>query len=155
MLVERGCDHPLVADENREAVGLDAELLPDLVHLVAAASTKPPLAAVVPPEQIVVPVTVEIGHRWRHRLLTQHVEPGVGRGGQRLEVVLDRRGDDQGVDATPAEAGRVLARFDRFWQCRDCGKVYWRGSHYEQMLQRLRRLGLLSADAMESEEAND
>lgn len=26
--------------------------------------------------------------------------------------------------------------YEEFYQCRDCGKVYWRGSHYEHMLQR-------------------
>jgi hypothetical protein len=29
----------------------------------------------------------------------------------------------------------IAARFDRFWQCASCRKVYWRGSHYERMLQ--------------------
>ena len=33
----------------------------------------------------------------------------------------------------------ILARFDRFWHCLDCGKAYWRGSHYRRMLQRVRR----------------
>ena len=33
----------------------------------------------------------------------------------------------------------ILARFDRFWQCRSCGKVYWRGSHYRRMLERVRQ----------------
>jgi uncharacterized protein with PIN domain len=28
----------------------------------------------------------------------------------------------------------IAARFDRFWQCASCRKVYWRGSHYERML---------------------
>lgn len=26
--------------------------------------------------------------------------------------------------------------YDEFHQCRDCGKIYWRGSHYEHMLRR-------------------
>lgn len=33
----------------------------------------------------------------------------------------------------------ILTRFDRFWHCLDCGKAYWRGSHYRRMLQRVRR----------------
>jgi len=36
-------------------------------------------------------------------------------------------------------AGRVdapiLRRFSEFRQCRNCGKIYWRGSHYERMAQ--------------------
>jgi uncharacterized protein len=24
--------------------------------------------------------------------------------------------------------------FDRFWQCVECGNIYWRGSHYERLL---------------------
>ena len=40
-------------------------------------------------------------------------------------------------------AGRVgpeiLARFDRFWRCPDCRRVYWQGSHYRRLLQRVRQ----------------
>ena len=25
------------------------------------------------------------------------------------------------------------ADFDVFWRCRDCGKIYWKGSHYDRM----------------------
>jgi uncharacterized protein with PIN domain len=28
---------------------------------------------------------------------------------------------------------RVLADFERFWCCRGCGRVYWRGSHYQRL----------------------
>jgi uncharacterized protein with PIN domain len=34
----------------------------------------------------------------------------------------------------------ILNRFERFWQCRNCGKVYWKGSHHSRMLRRLRRI---------------
>jgi len=34
----------------------------------------------------------------------------------------------------------IVARFDRFWQCTSCRKVYWRGSHYERMLQAVQRV---------------
>ena len=30
--------------------------------------------------------------------------------------------------------------YDEFAMCRDCGRIYWRGSHYEDMRQRLERL---------------
>ncbi len=34
----------------------------------------------------------------------------------------------------------ILSRFDAFWRCRDCGKIYWRGSHHARMLQRIQML---------------
>ena len=30
---------------------------------------------------------------------------------------------------------RTLAHYDNFWQCRDCNKIYWQGSHYQRMQQ--------------------
>jgi hypothetical protein len=29
----------------------------------------------------------------------------------------------------------IFQRFGEFWECQDCRKIYWRGSHYERMLQ--------------------
>lgn len=52
--------------------------------------------------------------------------------GRIARVAKKRVGD--GVD--PA----ILHRFDTFWQCRDCGKYYWRGSHYLRMLSLVERL---------------
>lgn len=34
----------------------------------------------------------------------------------------------------------ILARHRRFWQCRDCRKVYWKGSHHRQMMRRVQRV---------------
>jgi uncharacterized protein with PIN domain len=34
----------------------------------------------------------------------------------------------------------IFQRFREFWQCKDCGKIYWRGSHYESMLQLVSKL---------------
>lgn len=34
----------------------------------------------------------------------------------------------------------IAARFDDFWQCRRCGKIYWQGSHYRRMLEMVERL---------------
>lgn len=34
-------------------------------------------------------------------------------------------------------APEILERFGRFWQCRDCRRVYWQGSHYRRLLQRV------------------
>jgi len=30
--------------------------------------------------------------------------------------------------------------FDAFWQCRECKRVYWKGSHYERMLKTMERI---------------
>lgn len=30
---------------------------------------------------------------------------------------------------------RTRAYYEEFWQCDDCGKVYWKGSHYQRMQQ--------------------
>jgi len=37
----------------------------------------------------------------------------------------------------------IFQRFREFWQCQDCMKIYWRGSHYEHML---RQVGKLSRE---------
>jgi uncharacterized protein with PIN domain len=37
---------------------------------------------------------------------------------------------------------RTRRAFERFWRCLDCGRVYWRGSHWERMqalVERIRR----------------
>lgn len=44
------------------------------------------------------------------------------------------------LEALPAAAARsrvpprVAGRFTQFWACSGCGRVYWRGSHYEAMV---------------------
>ncbi len=37
--------------------------------------------------------------------------------------------DDDLADVDPA----IRARFDAFRRCRDCGRAYWKGSHYDEM----------------------
>lgn len=27
----------------------------------------------------------------------------------------------------------TMAYYDKFWQCKDCNKIYWQGSHYQRM----------------------
>lgn len=34
----------------------------------------------------------------------------------------------------------IFERFQEFWQCQDCQKIYWRGSHYEDMLSKFNQL---------------
>lgn len=40
----------------------------------------------------------------------------------------------------------VRARHHEFWQCPSCHRVYWQGSHWTKMVERLNRLPLRSAD---------
>ena len=35
----------------------------------------------------------------------------------------------------------IRAQFEQFWHCAGCGRVYWRGSHYQALLGRLRAAG--------------
>ena len=34
----------------------------------------------------------------------------------------------------------ILGQFDEFWRCNGCGRVYWKGSHYDRMLERIAHL---------------
>jgi len=36
----------------------------------------------------------------------------------------------------------VLLRHREFWRCPTCGKVYWQGSHWDKMVERLNHLDL-------------
>lgn len=36
----------------------------------------------------------------------------------------------------------ALAGNDRFWKCGKCGKVFWKGTHWNGIMERLNRLGL-------------
>ncbi|MEW5748091.1 MAG: Mut7-C RNAse domain-containing protein [Candidatus Thermoplasmatota archaeon] len=36
----------------------------------------------------------------------------------------------------------AFAGNDRFWKCAGCGKVYWRGSHWRGITERLKKLNL-------------
>jgi hypothetical protein len=36
----------------------------------------------------------------------------------------------------------VLSRHDAYWRCPACGKVYWQGSHWQKMVERLDSLDL-------------
>jgi uncharacterized protein with PIN domain len=35
---------------------------------------------------------------------------------------------------------KVLNVQDKFWKCPSCSRVYWRGTHWDQMMQRIRLL---------------
>lgn len=39
----------------------------------------------------------------------------------------------------------VLSRQKEFWRCPSCGKIYWQGSHWDKMIERLNDLDLPKA----------
>jgi uncharacterized protein with PIN domain len=58
---------------------------------------------------------------------------------------LDCNGKIQPVAKNEISArlnAEIFTRFEAFWQCRDCRKIYWQGSHYNRMLKRIRKLEL-------------
>lgn len=36
--------------------------------------------------------------------------------------------------------GNTISYYDAFWQCTDCCRIYWKGSHYERMQKLLTQL---------------
>ena len=44
----------------------------------------------------------------------------------------------EAVSAGDLVEPEIFDRFDQFWCCTDCRKIYWRGSHFERMLQKVR-----------------
>ena len=36
---------------------------------------------------------------------------------------------------------RVLENNEKFWFCKNCNKIYWKGSHYEKMFEKINNLG--------------
>jgi uncharacterized protein with PIN domain len=61
-------------------------------------------------------------------------------------TLLPARKEDV-VDRLP---GRSAVVFDEFFRCGECGKVYWKGSHFDEMKSTVRRL--LGNDRLEEEE---
>ncbi len=51
-------------------------------------------------------------------------------------VLVPARREDLGAQVPEG----VLARHDRFWRCPSCHRVYWQGSHWDRMVERLSRL---------------
>lgn len=54
------------------------------------------------------------------------------------------------VAATPEEVQDLVppgvrAKHAEFWRCPGCGKTYWRGTHWDKMVERLNRLDLSKA----------
>jgi hypothetical protein len=45
--------------------------------------------------------------------------------------------------------------YDRFYQCADCGKVYWEGSHYARMVAKLERVLGLEGRQMRGQEGQE
>ena len=40
-------------------------------------------------------------------------------------------------DVTDKVPERVFENNDKFWYCQKCDKIYWRGSHYDKMLEKI------------------
>ena len=34
---------------------------------------------------------------------------------------------------------KVFNNFDRFWFCKNCNKIYWKGSHYDKMIEKIQK----------------
>jgi len=47
---------------------------------------------------------------------------------------------EQAKDSVPEGA---FTANDKFWKCAGCGKVYWRGSHWLGIMERLKKLSLV------------
>jgi len=45
----------------------------------------------------------------------------------------------------------IFNRFEAFWRCCDCRKIYWQGSHYQRMLERIRKIELIMISAQNRE----
>lgn len=57
--------------------------------------------------------------------------------GVRMTQIIDKDGEDQ-LDVPPD----IVRRYDRIFICEGCRKAYWTGSHWEQILNRLERIGV-------------
>ena len=56
---------------------------------------------------------------------------------------LHEVGMDRACQAVPPA---IAQRHDQFQQCPDCGRVYWKGSHYDRMQRWIRELAAVSVD---------
>ena len=41
----------------------------------------------------------------------------------------------------------IFKRFEAFWRCRDCRKIYWQGSHYHRMLEQISKIEMTMINA--------
>ena len=42
----------------------------------------------------------------------------------------------------------IFKRFEAFWRCRDCRKIYWQGSHYHRMLEQISKIEMTMISAI-------
>jgi uncharacterized protein with PIN domain len=47
---------------------------------------------------------------------------------------LDPVSKDDVVGEVPSDS---LEAYDEFWRCEGCGKVYWRGSHWRRIVEKV------------------
>ncbi len=57
-------------------------------------------------------------------------------------TVLEPAAIDEVRDRVPEG---VRSRHHEFWRCTTCGRVYWKGSHWDKMIERLNNLRLPSS----------
>lgn len=97
----------------------------------------------------------------RDRELAERVEGAIGLTSREIDgqlAELDRAGIDLGIADEPERCGRCNGRLDPVsaeaetpeyapepaatdcWRCRDCGQLFWKGSHYDRMAETLERV---------------
>jgi uncharacterized protein with PIN domain len=77
------------------------------------------------------PVQAQLAHVLRELGLPLREPRCMACGGELAELAKEEAGD-----RVPA---RSLASHDRFWGCVKCGKVFWHGTHWERIVERLRQ----------------
>ena len=50
---------------------------------------------------------------------------------------LKEASPDEVKDKVPHKS--LLSKYDRFWLCNACGKVYWEGTHWKRIMETIRR----------------
>lgn len=41
---------------------------------------------------------------------------------------------------------KSLRNSGEFWRCRDCGKIYWNGTHWDKILERFKKLKMMESE---------
>ncbi len=77
------------------------------------------------------PVGVQLAHVLEHLGLPLREPRCMACGGELAEISKE--------EAAGRVPPRSLACHDRFWACEGCGKVFWHGTHWRQIADRLRQ----------------
>ena len=63
---------------------------------------------------------------------------------------MDCNGQIQQVDRSRISTQvdpEIFQRFEAFWRCRECRKIYWQGSHYHRMLEQISKIEMTMISA--------